>query len=345
MSAEKKPATLKDLLSNHGIILLDKKIYDGRWDDIRKGTLDDELVAVKIPRIRGHADFLVDLEFLPECVDPQRPSTTEINAKRYREMLRIMRNFRNECGIHTGLEDILGDMIVPLLKHNLDIDNKPLFLATKYLGEDVNLFEAAVNEGINFVDRFKYALNLVKIVEAVHKQGVILGDISLTNFLRNGKKPFGISILDFYTSSWPDRNIVHDAPEKIYHGNIAYGARELIRDGKHTIQTDMFATAVAVYMLLTAAHPFGITEKTREYTVGLIMERGVYLGLQLEPSPKNPELVKKLNSIFRRGLSVIPEQRYPSATEMLSDLTDAFKTYFEPFKRNAAHGLGSYTMI
>ncbi|MBL8515618.1 MAG: serine/threonine protein kinase [Betaproteobacteria bacterium] len=160
---------------------------------------------------------------------------------------------------------------------------------------------------------FEIMKQLLVALDYSHKQGVIHRDIKPANImLTNGLKvklmDFGIARIG--TSSMTQVGTVvgtpsHMAPEQLM---------GLTADGR----TDLWATAIVLYELLTGKNPF-LAE-----TPAAVMHNV----LSAEPPPPSfyrPDIPASIDTFFKHALAKKPADRFANAREFLTNLLQAFQ--------------------
>jgi serine/threonine protein kinase len=128
------------------------------------------------------------------------------------------------------------------------------------------------------------------------------GDVKPSNLLVLGRT---VKLADFSlavettSSMWYHRRV----------GTLQYAAPELFH-GWLSEHTDQYALAVSYYQLRTGRLPFPDTPSTfdRHYT---------------RPAPDLSDLPDAERTILARGLSAVPQDRWPTCIEMMKHLTEA----------------------
>ncbi len=98
-------------------------------------------------------------------------------------------------------------------------------------------------------------------------------------------------------------------------GKVAYMSPEQIMGSEVDNRSDIFATAIILYEMLTNHRPF--EGATPQETMALIT-RGVFE----KPQRLNSKIPKRLAEILKKGLEKNPRKRYATAGEMAADLSD-----------------------
>lgn len=95
-------------------------------------------------------------------------------------------------------------------------------------------------------------------------------------------------------------------------GTVAYMSPEQARGLTVDARTDCFSLGVLLYEMLTSRQPF--TGQTINHVIVAILEK--------EPPPLAPDVPAELQRIVSKALRKSPDERYPTASEMLADLKE-----------------------
>ena len=135
--------------------------------------------------------------------------------------------------------------------------------------------------------------------------GIVHRDVSPQNIIVGTD---GIArVLDFGVAK--AANSVHTTRAGLVKGKIPYMAPELLRGSKATRRSDIFSAAVVLWEVITGEHLFDA-----EHDAGAMIR---LLEDEIRPpSSRVPEVPSSLDAIALRGLSRLPEKRFPSARAM-----------------------------
>lgn len=118
------------------------------------------------------------------------------------------------------------------------------------------LDEVSHDEDVSFVDRVGYALEVCLIVDELHKSGVVMGDLSLSNFVASWGRRSKVVAID------PDSFQIKDDEAGLCYPTTESREKslEMIRQGALgtyflTSRSDDFLLACAVFELLFGVHP------------------------------------------------------------------------------------------
>ena len=159
------------------------------------------------------------------------------------------------------------------------------------------------------------AVELLRGLEAIHRAGIVHGDVSPSNVLlsRAGE----VKIADFGVASALARPTVSAVRRRLF-CNTAYAAPEQARGGRATLRSDLFSACVVMFECLTgkplfSAHP---PRLIREAMESMPIPRADSL---------RPEIPGSVADLLARGLERDPAARPSSASELLKELVAALK--------------------
>jgi serine/threonine protein kinase len=154
-------------------------------------------------------------------------------------------------------------------------------------------------------------LEIASGLSAAHARGIIHRDLKPENVIR--RTDGRIKILDFGLARITDPQVptvTRLTEPGTAPGTPGYMAPEQVTGGAVDGRTDLFAFGVVAWELATGEHPFG---SNPALMLARLMEgRPPSLSRQLSQP--------RLDPIIRRCLRVSPDERYPSADELLADL-------------------------
>ena len=146
-------------------------------------------------------------------------------------------------------------------------------------------------------------LQVTRAIDYAHHRGVIHRDLKPENILFDEQAGGLPKVTDFGLAGFDERHV--DTPRNLTQAHVAMGtasymAPEQAVDAKSVgPRADIYSLGVMLYELLTGELPIGTFPM---------------------PSVKKPGLDRRLDTIVARCLKPSPEERYPSAAQLLADL-------------------------
>ncbi len=183
------------------------------------------------------------------------------------------------------------------------------YIVMEYI-DGITLKEYIEQQGIiEWRDALHLTNQILKALQHAHECGIVHRDIKPQNImlLQDGT----IKVTDFGIARFSDKNTRTMTEQAI--GSVHYIAPEQARGAATDGKTDIYSVGVMLYEMLTGRLPF---DGDSAVTVAL---------MQLQSTPKRPREVNPgipvgLEQITMRAMQKMPEQRYSSAAEMLSDI-------------------------
>ena len=186
-----------------------------------------------------------------------------------------------------------------------------LFIAMEFVaGYDLETL-LSKRETVSVEQKIDIIVDVLSGLAYAHKRGIVHRDIKPANIRideegRARIMDFGIARLQSSTMTRTGQMV----------GTPAYMAPEQVSGGAITPQTDIFSVGAVMYELCTGIRPFEGESL-----------HSVFFKIVSEPPPEfsvvAPGLPASLNRIAMRALAKEPTGRYPSATDMASELTEA----------------------
>lgn len=204
--------------------------------------------------------------------------------------------------------------IVRIFDAGVDGDN--CYIVMEYIEGGATLKPACRPEGLLPLGRvIEVIFKCAKALDYAHRQGIIHRDIKPGNILVSGDfevkiGDFGIAYLNRTDS---DQTMVLGVA-----GSPRYMSPEQISDQTLTARTDVFSLGVIMYELLTGRSPFAADN------FPLLIQKI----MNEDPPPirqHRPELDELLEAIVARALAKNPSDRYASALDLATDLSNAFE--------------------
>ena len=157
-------------------------------------------------------------------------------------------------------------------------------------------------------DAFNYVFQLLDATKYIHERKVLHNDIKPENIFMflDGN----IKLIDFGIATHFD-----EEGDKI-NASILYTAPEVLRSGHYSVQSDIYATGVLLFELLTGKNPFDCNLKTED-AINYRMQADV-------PSLRGlvhfTDGVDDLNYVIKKATSRVINTRYNNDDELIADL-------------------------
>ncbi|MUH01793.1 AAA family ATPase [Scytonema sp. UIC 10036] len=280
------------------------------------------------------------------CASNEQSVILKLLCSEYPTLNQLMQ-FRHQYNIAKNLT------LPGIIKH-LSLEkyrNSYLLVLEDFGGISLSDYMRVKNERENF--SFSNALNLnqfldiaiqiVRILEALHQNGIIHKDIKPQNILINPESQ-EIKIIDFCNSSLLPKENPEIINPNVFEGTAAYMSPE--QTGRMNLgidyRTDFYSLGVTFYELLTGQLPFESNEAME--LVHCHIAR-----IPISPISINPAIGKVLNDIVLKLMAKTPEERYQTALGLRVDLEKCRKQLVEkgnitPFKL-AQNDIGSRFII
>lgn len=209
------------------------------------------------------------------------------------------------------------------------------------------LDEVSHDEDVSFVDRARYALEVCIIVDDLHKSGIVMGDLSLSNFVASWGRRSKVVAID------PDSFQVKDDEEGVCYPTTESREKslEMIDRGNLgtyflTSRSDDFLLACAVFELLFGVHPLddGRSDVSPAQCRQQNAKSRTFAFLE-RPGAKLSSVGKDLDALFMRSFAgdgkVVPAaSEYALALgDLLDELYDELYDGGGPFMMRALAGL------
>jgi serine/threonine protein kinase len=231
---------------------------------------------------------------------------------------KLLSRFRREAEITSSLHH-------PNIVHVLDFDRTPdgcAFLAMEYLA-GADLATLLRNERRLALDRmFRYTEQIVSALSAVHNRGIVHRDLKPENVFVVRDEDSGeerVKLMDFGLSKWSGGALQESlrlSRDQTLIGTPRYMAPEqaMARNKEITPATDQFGLAALVYEMLAGAPAFD-GDSLAELLHAIVYESPV--DLRRHRRDLNLAIVESVH----RGLSKVPEDRFPSVQAFFKALT------------------------
>lgn len=235
--------------------------------------------------------------------------------------------------------------IVDLYSLEEDKHDRIFYFTMEYV-EGAPLTNTLVQEGPMAVPRaLKLMRQVCSALKVAHAQGIIHRDMKLDNVLlaREGQEE-RVKILDFGIAKVMGQKSLSDL-SKGMPGTVGYAAPEQVKGEADKINaaTDLFATGVILYNLVTAREPWNGNPIGKPSSEGSDWEV-IRKTLEENPLPArkfNPGLPKELEGTINKLLEKDPKRRFQSATELDAALARV-QTSLEPAEVGGAKGIAGF---
>ncbi len=277
--------------------------------------LDLQIDGFEFIRELGRGSF--GSVYLAKQLGTERPVAIKTLLPNYSADPQLRRIFLREASILANLQH---PNIVR--SYGTGLQEELLYFVMEYVPcEDLQRLIA--NTSLN--KRFKIAVGIItKVLMALdfaHNQGIVHRDVKLSNIL--GFKHEGrlhVKLSDFgLAKCFETAGYSGVTATETICGTLAYMSPQQMRDSKYaTPASDIYSTAVALYLLLTKRFPHD-----QESHSELILAK-----LNSEPPPAksiDPQIPEALSNVIARSLSRDTAQRYRSASELADALKGALE--------------------
>jgi serine/threonine-protein kinase len=208
---------------------------------------------------------------------------------------------------------ILGRLTHPNIAQLADAGVTPegnAYLILEYVeGEPIDRY--AERRSLDEADRVRLIIDVLAAVAHAHANLIVHRDLKPSNVMvtadgRVKLLDFGIAKLLDSEGRAAETMLTREGGSAL---TPAYAAPEQLTGGDVTTATDVYATSVLLYLLLTGRHPAGDAVQSPAALVKAIVER--------DPEPA---IGGDLETIVRKALKKSPRERYESATAFADDL-------------------------
>ncbi|MDX1641514.1 MAG: serine/threonine-protein kinase, partial [Balneolaceae bacterium] len=182
------------------------------------------------------------------------------------------------------------------------------FISMEYIDGDT-LKNKLETEGLDVRSALEYIIQVAEALSKAHGKGIIHRDIKPSNIMIN--KDGNVKVMDFGLAKVTGSNPITQTETTV--GTVAYMSPEQIQAKEIDHRADLFSLGVVLFEMLTGERPF-----KGQYDAAL-----TYSIANEDPpllSDLKPELPKELANLVNQLLEKDPEDRYPSAEELLDDL-------------------------
>ena len=179
--------------------------------------------------------------------------------------------------------------------------------------EGVTLMQYMKKKGaLGWKEALHFAVQISKALEHAHEKGIIHRDIKPQNImiLKDGT----IKVADFGIAALESAQEQRSAQTV---GSVHYIAPEQARGGTPDPRSDIYSLGVVMYEMLTGRMPYD-GDTAEQIALKHIT------GIAVPPQDLNPEIPDELARITLKAMNADINERYQSASELLSDL-EAFR--------------------
>ncbi len=192
----------------------------------------------------------------------------------------------------------------------LEYNGQPVIVMERVEGETL---QALISRGALAPDQIvRIAKEIAEALAAAHERGIVHRDIKPANIMLT---PSGhVKVMDFglavIVTASPDEQTAHQSQELRFAGTTPYMAPEVLRGGKATRASDVYALGVVMYEMATGKRPF--SGKTDAMLISEILEK----------QPSSAGLPRSLEKLILRLVSKDPARR-PEIGGVITALTGA----------------------
>ena len=162
--------------------------------------------------------------------------------------------------------------------------------------------------GLPLVEARVIAAQLLQVLGALHRQGIVHRDVRPSNLLYN-KLDKRLLVLGLGASS--AEALLGDAPD-LPASALSYTAPEILRGAAVNERSDIYAAGVTLYRLISGGFPYGKIKQARDWP------RHEYAPLARD----NPALPDALESVVRRACAPEPADRFSNMAQFAAALAD-----------------------
>src|SRR5215471_11033227 len=192
------------------------------------------------------------------------------------------------------------------------------FIAMEYV--DGQTLEQTMNgRPMSAIEIRTIALQVAEALEAAHSKGITHRDIKPANLMINARGD--VKVLDFGLAKVSPQSMSENTPIGLrtvtgtLMGTVEYMSPEQALGHEVDCRTDIFSLGVVLYQMATGQSPFAAI------SLGATIDR--ILHSEPEPISKlNPRIPPELERVIQKCLEKKREQRYPSARDLMADLSD-----------------------
>ncbi|MBP5977901.1 protein kinase [Brasilonema sp. CT11] len=191
--------------------------------------------------------------------------------------------------------------------------NNYLFLVQQYI-DGQNLLQELRQQGIYSESKIRgFLLDLLPVLEFIHKRGVIHRDIKPQNIIRRNSDG-QLVLIDFGASKQLSATVQTKIGTSI--GSHGYTPMEQMQDGKAYPASDLFSLGATCFHLLTGIPP---SKLWMQHGYSWVTDWRRYLNQQNQRGTIPDR--QKLGKVLDKLLKIDVQQRYQSVHEVLKDIS------------------------
>ena len=186
------------------------------------------------------------------------------------------------------------------------------YIVMEYV-DGINLKQYLKKKGsLNWRETLHFSTQIARALKHAHSRSIIHMDIKPQNIML--PKDGTVKIADFGIAQWSEAPRSGDNVEEAV-GSIHYISPEQARGEAVDARSDIYSLGVVMYEMLTGKLPFA-GETVAEVAVQH------FTVMPDAPTAMDPEIPPELEAITLRAMQPDPNDRYPTAADMLADLED-----------------------
>jgi serine/threonine-protein kinase len=207
--------------------------------------------------------------------------------------------------------------IVAIQDQGWNTGGEPAVFIVMELIEGFTLRDLLVARGkLEPAEAFSYILPVLNALAAAHKVGIVHRDIKPENILIS--KDGRVKVADFGLAK--DGSITGNltVESSVVLGSVSYLSPEQIDRGVSDHRSDLYATGIVLFEMLTGSKPFTDTTPLR------VALKHIHEEFPL-PSTLNSNISPELDNIILKSVAKNPDDRYQTAAEMI----EAIESYWQ----------------
>ncbi|MCE9684924.1 serine/threonine-protein kinase [Shewanella sp. AS16] len=201
--------------------------------------------------------------------------------------------------------------IAMLLDGGLTDDKRP-YLVMEYV-EGENLQDYCVANSLSLAQRLELFLNVCDAVGYAHNRLIIHCDLKPENLLVN--QDGVVKLLDFGTSRLLQQGQEEQGAARMLAMTLSCASPEQVLGEPTTTATDVYGLGALLYQLLTGKSANAVDRNNMAATLDAICR-----DMPLPPGNHDKRIAKDLDNIALKALQKLPEDRYPSVSELAWDI-------------------------